>query len=205
MACIRNHNGARIKEEAMMPKEHVFTVNHGQDAVKQIAEEYHAFALRSPLAPDELVMIEFRKGELALENSEAINIGDSDLEAMSEERTELEELVRQQIEVGMILRDTLGELYHVINEQEGPPKKYEVRDDVGSPMLGTDELHFGLDWLTAEEIQRENRNLEIVGRHLPTCKLNGPDRHYAPCNCTSGQLVQQASELPPDKAKDENH
>jgi hypothetical protein len=109
-----------------MPK-HVFMVNHGQDAVKQIAEEYHAFALRAPLAPDELVTIEFRVGETALENSEAINIGESNSEAMSEKRTELEELVGQQIEVGMILRDTLGELYHVINEQKGPPKKWEFR------------------------------------------------------------------------------
>jgi len=108
-----------------MPK-HVFMVNHGQDAVKQIAEEYHAFALRSPLAPDELVTIEFRVGETALENSEAISIGESDLEAISQ-KAELEELVEQQIEVGMILRDTLGELYHVINEQKGPPKKWEFR------------------------------------------------------------------------------
>jgi hypothetical protein len=71
-----------------MLKEHVFTVNHGQDAVKQIAEEYHAFALRSPLAPDELVTIEFRKGELRLENSEAMNIGEPDLEATSAGETQ---------------------------------------------------------------------------------------------------------------------
>jgi hypothetical protein len=78
------------------------------------------------LAPDELVTIEFRVGETALENSEAISIGESDLEAISQ-KAELEELVEQQIEVGMILRDTLGELYHVINEQKGPPKKWEFR------------------------------------------------------------------------------
>ena len=71
-----------------MLKEHVFTVNHGQDTLKQIAEEYHAFALRSPLAPNELVTIEFRKGELGLENSEAMNIGESDLEAMSAGETQ---------------------------------------------------------------------------------------------------------------------
>ena len=198
-----------------MLKEHVFEVNHGPHAGKQVAEEYHAFAIRAQLAHDAPVTIEFREGELASENSEAIHIGEADLEepvkqsgqaprnpeAISQETAGLEELVEQQIEVGMILRDTHGELYHVISEQEGPPKKYEVRD-VGSPRLGTDELHFGLDWLTAEEIQGEDWNLEIVGRHLPTCKLNGPDRHCAPCDCTAGQLVQQASEMPPDKAKE---
>jgi hypothetical protein len=198
-----------------MLKEHVFEVNHGPRVSKQIAEEYHAFAIRAQLAHDTPVTIEFREGELASDHSEAINIGDSaleepvkqfgqaktNLEAISQETAELEELIEQQIEVGMILRDTHGELYHVINEQEGPPRKYGVRD-VGSPRLGTDELHFGLDWLTAEEIQGEDWNLEIVGRHLPTCKLNGPDRHYAPCNCTAGQLVQQASEMPPVKAKE---
>lgn len=42
-----------------MPKSHVFTVNHGQEAIKQLAEEYHAFALRAPLAPDSVVTIEF--------------------------------------------------------------------------------------------------------------------------------------------------
>jgi hypothetical protein len=208
-------NIANALMEESMPKEHVFEVNHGPHAGKQIAEEYHAFAIRAQLAHDARVTIEFREGELASENSEAINITESDLEepvtqsgqaernveAINPKKAELEELLEQQIEVGMILRDTHGELYHVINEQEGPPKKYEMREDEGSPMLGTDELHFAVQWLTAEAILGEDRNLEIVGRHMPTCKLNGLDRHYALCNCTAGQLVQQASEMPPDKPR----
>ena len=59
----------------MMPKEHVFTVNHGQDAIKQIAEEYHAFALRAPLAPDELVTIEFRIGKATQETAKPHELG----------------------------------------------------------------------------------------------------------------------------------